>query len=72
MHKTRILNNVQNMDTLCLGLYTLAIVLGALKEDLGDFLNQGSFKDGLTYVLLECFYNFLFDPYCIDIAVCDG
>ena len=36
-----IFNNVQVwIPYICLGFHTLAIVLGALKEDLGDFSNQ--------------------------------
>ena len=38
----------KNMDTLCLGFYTLEIVLAALKEQVSS--NQRSFKDGYRCV----------------------
>ena len=38
----------KNMDTLCLGFYTLAILLAALKEQVSS--NQRSFKDGYQCV----------------------
>ena len=57
-------SNVNNMDSLCLGFYTLAIVLGALKEDLGEFFQT---KDVLNMVYGMCsirvFLQFLLYPY---------
>ena len=45
----------------CLGFYT---VLGALKQDLGEFFEiKKLYKWFLVCVLLGCFYNFSFDPY---------
>ena len=50
------------MDTLCLGFYTLVIVLGASKEALAAFSNA-SFKDDFGVHSIRVFSNFLLDPY---------
>ena len=52
---------MKNIDTIYLGFLYFD---NSVKTGCGSiFLNKGSFKDGLTYVLLECFYNFSLDPY---------
>ena len=53
-------NNVKIMDTLCLG---FSYFCNSLRRRSWRFFqtNRG-FKDGLVYVLLECFHNFCLIP----------